>query len=199
MQRPQVWLTLATGAIGFGGLFAVYTYLGSTLIDVTAAPAARVPFVLAAFGVGMTAGNLVIPKFADRALMPTAGALLLWSAAVLALYPPASARLWTVTLDVFAIGIGGALATVLQTRLMDVAGDAQSLAAALNHSAFNIANALGAWAGGLVVALGYGLEATGWTGALLASGGIVLLGISVAVERRSFVRGNNRLAQSSSI
>ena len=191
LQRPQVWLTLATGAIGFGGLFAVYTYLGSTLIDVTAAPAARVPFVLAAFGVGMTAGNLVIPKFADRALMPTAGALLLWSAAVLALYPPASARLWTVTLDVFAIGIGGALATVLQTRLMDVAGDAQSLAAALNHSAFNVANAIGPWLGGAAIAAGFGFSSTGYVGSALAVAGLVVWAASYALRGK---RGDSNRA-----
>jgi DHA1 family inner membrane transport protein len=98
-------LTLATGAIGFGGLFAVYTYLGSTLVDVTGVAAHSVPLVLAAFGVGMTAGNLLVPMFADRALMPTAGALLVWEAVVLALYPLAAANYWTVMLDVFAIHV----------------------------------------------------------------------------------------------
>jgi MFS transporter, DHA1 family, inner membrane transport protein len=178
LRRPQVWLTLTTGAIGFGGLFAVYTYLGSTLIDVTHMAAGTVPFVLAAFGVGMTVGNLVVPRFADRALMPTAGALLVWSAVVLALYPMAAANFWTVIADVFAIGIGGALATVLQTRLMDVAGDAQSLAAALNHSAFNIANALGPWLGGMAIAAGYGLTSTGYVGCFLALSGLLVWAVS---------------------
>ena len=50
LRRRQVWLTLAIGAIGFGGMFAVYTYLGSTLIDVTGVSAGRVPLVLAVFG-----------------------------------------------------------------------------------------------------------------------------------------------------
>ena len=168
LRSGQVWLTLAIGAIGFGGLFAVYTYLGSTLIDVTGVAPYRVPFVLAAFGIGMTAGNLIVPRFADHALMPTAGAVLVWSAAVLALYPLASANFWTVTLDVFAIGVGGALGTVLQTRLMDVAGEAQSLAAALNHSAFNVANALGPWLGGMAIAAGCGLASTGYVSCALA-------------------------------
>ena len=92
-----------------------------------------------------------MPRFADRALMPTAGGLLLWSAAMLALYPWAAASLWTILPIVFAIGLGGALGTVLQTRLMDVAGEAQTLAATLNHSALNIANALGALLGGAVI------------------------------------------------
>ena len=78
LKRGQVWLALATGAIGFGGLFSVYTYLASTLMAVTGVSAAALPAALACFGIGLTAGNLIAPRFADRALMPTAGALLVW-------------------------------------------------------------------------------------------------------------------------
>jgi DHA1 family inner membrane transport protein len=183
LKRAQVWLTLATGAIGFGGLFAVYTYLGSTLADVTRVSADAAPLVFSVFGVGLTAGNLFVPRFADRALMPTAGALLVWSAVVLALYPWAAHGYGTMMLDVFAVGVGGALATVLQTRLMDVAGDAQSLAAALNHSAFNVANALGPWLGGMTIAAGFGLTSTGYVGSGLALAGLVVWAIALGVER----------------
>jgi DHA1 family inner membrane transport protein len=178
LKRSQVWLTLATGAIGFGGIFAVYTYLGSTLIDITHVSAAMAALVFSVFGVGMTLGNLVVPRFADRALMPTAGMSLLGSAVALAIYPFAAANFWTVTVDVFLIGVGGALATVLQTRLMDVAGEAQSLAAALNHSAFNVANALGPWLGGIAIAAGFGLTSTGYVGCALALGGLAVWEIS---------------------
>lgn len=183
LRRKQVWLTLATGAIGFGGMFAVYTYLAATLTDVTGLGPRAVPAMLAVFGLGMTIGNLVVPRFADRALMPTAGALLLWSAAALALYPLAAGQVATMTLDVFAIGLGGALGTILQTRLMDVAGDAQALAAALNHSAFNIANALGPWLGGLAIAGGLGWTSTGIVGCGLALGGLSIWAVSLAIER----------------
>jgi DHA1 family inner membrane transport protein len=178
LGRSQVWLTLGTSAIGFGGLFAVYTYLGSTLVDVTRVSAAATPVAFAMFGVGMTLGNLVVPRFADRSVMPTAGWLLLWSAAVLALYPLAARHYLTVLLDVFAIGLGGALGTVLQARLMDVAGDSQSLAAALNHSAFNVANALGPWLGGMAIAAGFGLTSTGYVGSALALGGLAIWAVS---------------------
>lgn len=178
LRSLQVWLTLGIGAIGFGGLFSVYTYLGSTLIDVTHVSPSVVPFVLAAFGIGMTAGNLLVPLFADRALMATAGCLLVWSAAVLGLYTVAAHSLWSVILDVIAIGFGGALGTVLQTRLMDVAGEAQSLAAALNHSAFNMANALGPWLGGMAIAAGFGWTSTGWVGSILAICGLLVWAVS---------------------
>jgi DHA1 family inner membrane transport protein len=194
LRSLQVWLTLGIGAIGFGGLFAVYTYLGSTLIDVTHVSPKVVPLVLAAFGVGMTLGNLFIPRYADRALMPTAGYLLVWSAVILALYTVAAHSLWSITLDVMAIGLGGALATVLQTRLMDVAGEAQSLAAALNHSAFNVANAIGPWLGGMAIAAGYGWTSTGWVGCGLALCGLIVWGISRGLndEQRVTAGGDDR-------
>ncbi|MGC5780529.1 MFS transporter [Methylobacterium sp. NFXW15] len=185
LKRGQVWLTLATGAIGFGGLFSVYTYLASTLLEVTHASPAAIPAVLAVFGLGMTIGNLVCAWAADRAQMPAAGATLVWSAATLALYPFASANLWTLTPTVFLIGCGCGLATILQTRLMDVAEDAQTLAAALNHSAFNVANALGPWLAGMALAAGFGLPATGWVGVALALGGLAIWAISVSLDRRS--------------
>jgi len=184
LRRAQVWITLGIGAIGFGGLFAVYTYLADILLTVTGAAPGTVPLVLGVFGVGMTLGNLVIPKFADRALMPTAGGVLLFSAAALALFTFSIGNIWTITAAVFLVGMGGALGTVLQTRLMDVADDAQGLAAALNHSAFNIANALGPWLGGLALAHGHGWRSPGWVGALLALGGFMLWLVSVSLDKQ---------------
>jgi len=184
LARGQVWLTLGVGAIGFGGLFAVYTYLADTMMAVTKVSPGTVPIVLSVFGVGMTLGNMVVPMFADRALMRTAGTLLVFTAAALALFPFMAGNLWTLGLSVFLIGCGGALGTVLQTRLMDVAEDAQGLAAALNHSAFNTANALGPYLGGLAIAAGYGWVSTGWVGCLLALGGLALWAISVALDHR---------------
>lgn len=185
LKRPQVWYTLAIGAIGFGGMFAVYTYLADILINVTHMPLSSVPWVMAVFGIGMTIGNMVVPVFADRALMRTAGALLLWSLVILAIFPFTASNVWLLSLDVFFIGIGGALGTVLQTRLMDVAGDAQGLAASLNHSAFNTANALGPYLGGLAIAGGYGWTSPGWVGSLLALAGIGVWAASLVAEKRT--------------
>lgn len=185
LARRQVWLTLAIGAIGFGGMFAVYTYLANTLLAVTGVGPGVLPVVLSVFGLGMTVGTLVCAWAADRALMPTVGAILIWSALSLALYPFAAGSLWTLLPVVFMIGCGGGLGAVLQTRLMDVAGDAQTLAAALNHSAFNAANALGPWLGGMAIAAGQGWTSTGWVGCALAAGGLVFWALSVADERRA--------------
>jgi DHA1 family inner membrane transport protein len=181
LKNKHVWLTLGIGAIGFGGMFSVYTYLATTLLEVTHVKAAIAPFVFSVFGMGMTAGLVIVPRFVHRGLMPTAGWLLAWSSVMLALYTFAAPNLWTITLTVFAIGLGGALAPVLQTRLMDVAGEAQTLAAALNHSAFNVANAIGPLLAGAAIAAGYGVQSSGLVGA-----GLALAGLGVwAVARRA--------------
>lgn len=184
LRNGQVWLLLAISAIGFGGLFCVYTYLATTLTEVTHVSPGFVPVVFAVFGIGMTIGNIVVPWFADKALMPTGGALLLFSAATLLLFPLAAHSPVLVMIDVFFIAIAGSLGVVLQPRLMDVAGDAQQLAAALNHSAFNTANALGPLLGGFAIDAGWGWTSTGPVGACLALGGFAIWAVTMWDDRR---------------
>jgi DHA1 family inner membrane transport protein len=183
-RRLQVWVTLLMVSVGFGGLFAVYTYVTPTLLEVTRVSPAALPVLLAMMGVGMTVGNLVGGWFADRSRLWTIFGALVWNAVALSAFYYSSAHLWSVALNLFAIGCGIAVCPAVQTRLMDVAGDAQTVAAALNHSAFNCANAAGAWCGGLAIAHGMSLQSTGPVGAVLALGGIVVLGVSVLLEQR---------------
>ena len=184
LRRPQVLLTLLTGAIGFGGLFAVYTYVASTMIEVTKVSEGLVPVVLAVFGVGMTVGNLFWAWAADRAQSRAAIGALLFSAFSLALFPFAAGSLWSLIPVILMVGFSGGLGTILQTRLMDVAGEAQALAAAAHHSAFNFANALGPWLGGLAISAGWGLTSTGWIGAGLSLGGLAVFLLTLLHHKR---------------
>jgi DHA1 family inner membrane transport protein len=185
LGRKQVWLTLGVGSVGFGGLFCVLSYIAPTLTRVAGLPDRYVPLVLAVFGVGMILGNLIGSWLADRALMRTIGGLLIWNAVVLCLFSVAARHAWTATIAVLLVGTGVAIVPALQIRLMDVAADAQTLAASLNHSAFNVANALGAWLGGVAIAGGLGWASTGWVGALLAIAGLLIFAWSVKSERRN--------------
>ena len=174
LKRRQVWLTLGIGAIGFGGMFAVYAYLASTLTEVTGVGPALIPWVFAVFGCGMLAGNLIGGWAADRFGMKAGAVMLVWSVFALIGYFFAAPHLWAVLAVIVLIGTGMGLGPLLQTRLMDVAGDAQTLAAALNHSAFNTANALGPFLSGLALLAGFGLPSTGLVGAALAFGGLLI-------------------------
>jgi DHA1 family inner membrane transport protein len=179
LTNRQIWLTLSIGAIGFGGMFAIYTYMASTLTEVTGVSAKAVPLVLGLFGVGMTLGNLIVPRLAGKQPMLGVAGLLVWSAVMLALYPFAVHNIYYLCVLVVLIGMGGAIGTILQIRLMDVAKDAQTLAAALNHSAFNAANALGPFLGGLAISAGFGWASTGWVGCGLALAGLLMWWITV--------------------
>ncbi|WP_218189103.1 MFS transporter [Pseudomonas sp. PA1(2017)] len=184
LKKPQLWLTLATASIGFGGMFSVYSYITPTLTEVTGFTSGQVPMVLALWGVGMIVGNLIGGWLADRSLVPAIFYIMIWNTVFLALFSVlASSSVGTLAV-LFLVGCGFALVPALQVRLMNVAGEAQTLAAALNHSAFNISNAIGATLGGLSIAGGFGWTSTGWVGAALAALGTVFFAISIGLEKQ---------------
>ncbi|NAT15136.1 MFS transporter, partial [Pseudomonas syringae pv. actinidifoliorum] len=184
LKKPQLWLTLATASIGFGGMFSVYSYITPTLTEVTGFSAGHVPMVLALWGIGMIVGNLVGGWLADRALVPAIFYIMIWNVVFLSFFSVFAPSMVGTLAVLFLIGCGFALVPALQVRLMNVAGEAQTLAAALNHSAFNISNAVGATLGGLSIAGGYGWASTGWVGAALAVFGIIFFAISIRLEKR---------------
>jgi DHA1 family inner membrane transport protein len=185
LRRPQVVLTLLFGIVGFGGMFALYSYIAPLLTDVSGASARFVPVALLVFGSGMVVGTALGGRLADRALFASlvgAGvAMGLFLLGVVAVAGSTGALLVAVFLTACSSSV---LAVCLQLRLMEVAGDAQMLGAALNHSALNLANALGAWLGGAVIAAGYGYRAPSLVGAGLAALGLGFLGASAVLRRR---------------
>ncbi|MDE1159270.1 MAG: MFS transporter [Neorhizobium sp.] len=182
--KTQVWLTLAVAAIGFGGMFCVFSYIASTTTETAHLPTSTVAIVLALFGIGMNVGNIVGSRMADVSLKGTIGGSMAFYVVVMLAFATFAHIPVMLYITTFLVGCGFACGPALQTRLMDVAADAQTLAAASNHSAFNIANALGAWLGGLVISWGWGFAATGYVGALLSALGLGVFLISVAVEKR---------------
>lgn len=188
--RLQVWFALGIGAIGFGGFFAVYSYIAPLATDVTGLDASLVPFVLVSIGIGMTVGNLVGGHFADRSVRRTM--YVSFIAFMVTLVLLALTVFTVVGLFVGALLIGAttsALAPTIQTRLMDVARDSQSIAAALNHSALNIGNALGALLGGIAIAGGFGYVAPIWIGLVLSVAGVALATASFGLDRSRRSRG----------
>ncbi|MDW4573293.1 MFS transporter [Microbacterium sp. M3] len=181
----QVWLALGVGAIGFGGFFAVYSYVAPLVTEVAGSAEWVVPIVLVVMGIGMTVGNLVGGHLADVELRRTLVGGLVALAVALALVAVTAPWIWALGVFVFAVGlVASALSPTIQTRLMDVAQDNQSIAAALNHSALNIGNSLGALLGGVVIAAGWGFAAPAWVGVALAGGGLLLAIASLVAERR---------------
>jgi MFS transporter, DHA1 family, inner membrane transport protein len=185
LRRPQVLLTLVIAVVGFGGMFAVYSYIAPLVTEVSGLPRGAVPLVLFAFGVGSILGTALGGRLADRALFRSLVGCMVSTGVLLGLMPLAAQTPVTVVPAVLLLSVSAsALVVCLQMRFMDVAGDAEMLGAALNHSALNAANALGAWLGGVVIAAGLGYTAPGAVGALLAVLGLAVLGWSAALRRR---------------
>lgn len=188
-RRPQVWLALLTGALGFGGFFAVYTYAAPIVTEVVGLDKSVVPWVLVMAGVGMTAGNLIGGRAADRNVM---GSIFVFfgvfavALAGLAFTAHAPAGLFVC---IFFIAAGAtALSPAIQTWLMDVADDSQTIAAAVNHSALNLGNSLGAYLGGVTISAGFGYLSPGVVGLALCIPGVALAVVSVLLRRRTAAR-----------
>ncbi len=184
VARPQVLLGLLMTVLGFGGVFAVYTYIQPLLTQVTGFPDTAVSPILLVFGVGMIAGNVIGGRLADRSV---SRALML---SLLAL---------TLVMGVMSFALGNAVAMVVFTGLLGVAAfatvsplqmwvlqraaGAQSLASSLNIGAFNLGNAFGAWLGGAALAHGFGLESLPWIGALVPLSAFAVAWLAVCAER----------------
>ncbi|MXV44061.1 MFS transporter [Saccharibacter sp. 17.LH.SD] len=188
VTRPQVLLTLLTGAIGFGGLFGVYTFLTSALGSVTHLSHWYITLYQVIWGCGMVAGNAFGGAMIDRNLDRTT----IWGLVASTVFmlgfwiflPSAGAMLF---ICFFLPAATIILSPAMQSRLIDYAGNAQTLAASLNHSAFNVANALGAWFGAMLVDAHLGLPAVGWGGAIFSVSGLIIYLITIALARRTSV------------
>jgi DHA1 family inner membrane transport protein len=185
LRRAQVWFALGIGSIGFGGMFAVYSYIGEIVPGVMGLGERAVPVALFVFGVGMTAGNILAGRLADRSVYGTIFAGLIGMALSLAVFALVAEQALAGMALLLVIAITSQLmGPSLQLFLLDASPDAPSLAAALHHSALNIGNSLGAALGAAVLAAGWGLLAPAWTGVVLAVLGLGIASWSLLVHRR---------------
>ena len=191
--NSQVLFTLGIGTVGFGGMFAVYTYISFTLTENAGFDAAKIWIPLMVYGIGMVIGTYIGGVLADRNLEFTILGVLVALIFVLSAFYFSSQVAWLGIVNFGVIGMmGSMLVPSLQTRLMDVAGDAQSLAAALNHSALNMANAAGAAVGGAVIAAGHGYSAPALAGAIMAACGALLWIPAFLLRKRQVRAGTQR-------
>lgn len=186
LRNGPLWIAFAGSAIGFGGMFAVYSYIKPTLMEVTGMSEGSVPLILALFGVGMTVGVLIGGRLVDIDVMLTLYLGFGGTAAALVAFALVGASPVPAVIAVVGIGVTSqVLGIALQARLMDLSPAAPSLGAALCHSSLNAANANGAFLGGLVIAAGWGYLALAWTGAALTLLGLVAI---VAFGRQKITR-----------
>ncbi|MFG1666448.1 MFS transporter [Streptomyces sp. Y7] len=185
LRSVPVWLALGTTVAGFGALFAAYSYITPMLTGAAGYADASVTLLLALFGVGATIGNLLGGRLADHAMRKTLFGGLISLAAVLALFPLLMSTAWSAALAVALLGMAAFVTgSPLNLMVMEKASSAPSLASSANQAAFNLANAGGAWIGGLALAAGFGVTSPALAGAALAVLGIGVAAVAYAVDRR---------------
>ena len=184
-RSGQVWLSLIVTALSFGGMFGAFTYIAYTLTDVTGFTDTAVPWLLVLFGVGLVAGNWVGGRLADRSIDRT---LLLFISALVVVLVLFGLFAWsqpaTIAILVTMGAFGFGTVPGLQSRVMHYAGGAPTLASGANIGAFNVGNALGAWAGGLGISAGLGYTSPIWIGAAITASALVVMVIAVVAARR---------------
>ncbi|MGA8986486.1 MFS transporter [Aeromicrobium sp.] len=191
LKRPQVLFAVSAGMVGFGGLFAMYSYIAPIVTDVTDLSRGWIAVALLAFGIGSVLGSWIAGVMADwnveRSVLLGFAATIL----VLAVFYGVASFAVPMLFLVFCVGaLGSIVAINLQIRLMDAAGDAQMLGAALNHSALNVANGLGAFFGAVIIEAGHGYRATSLVGVVLATLGLAIFAIGLVVQHRSAARAS---------
>ncbi|MER6283773.1 MFS transporter [Streptomyces sviceus] len=185
LKSVPVWLALGTTVAGFGALFSAYSYITPMLTDAAGYADSSVTLLLALFGVGATAGNLIGGRLADHSLRGTLFGGLTSLVVVLALFPVLMSTQWTAATAVVLLGTAAFVTgSPLQLMVMEKASAAPSLASSANQAAFNLANAGGAWIGGLALAAGLGATSPALTGAALAVLGLGVATVAAVVDRR---------------
>ncbi|MFF8948923.1 MFS transporter [Streptomyces sp. NPDC014940] len=194
LRSVPVWLALGTTVAGFGALFAAYSYITPMLTDAAGFAETNVTLLLALFGVGATAGNLLGGRLADHSLRGTLFGGLTALAVVLLAFPVLMRAEWSAALSVALLGMAAFVTgSPLQLMVMEKAASAPSLASSANQAAFNLANAGGAWIGGIALAAGFGPTSPALAGAVLAVLGLGVASVAYAVDRRHEVAHAGRV------
>ncbi|MFD7435577.1 MFS transporter [Streptomyces sp. NPDC059861] len=197
LKSVPVWLALGTTVAGFGALFAAYSYITPMLTGSAGYAETSVTLLLALFGVGATIGNLLGGRLADHAMRATLFGGLASLVVVLAAFPVLMSAQWSAALAVVLLGTAAFVTgSPLQLMVMEKASAAPSLASSANQAAFNLANAGGAWIGGLALAAGFGATSPATAGAALAVLGLAVAATAYAVDRRNTGVTHERLVAS---
>lgn len=176
LGRGSVLAALALTVIGSSAMFTVFTYITPILQEETGASIGFVTVMLVTYGVGLTLGNWLGGKFADRSLDRTLVVTLGSLAALLVAFAFAMPFAGISAVLIFFWGVASfALVPPLQMRVMAAASDAPNLASAVNIGAFNLGNAIGAALGGAVIGAELGFPAVALAGAATSATGLVIL------------------------
>ena len=183
LTRLPVVLALMTTVMSAGAMFTLYTYIAPSLHSITHATPTTITLMLVLIGIGFSLGNHFGGKFADLSLNKTLIGFLALLMLMMLLFPVLAETTLGAALALIIWGAAAfAVVPPLQMRVMSVAHDAPGLASSVNIGAFNLGNALGAAAGGMVLSAGLSYAAVSYMGAVLTGLGLLLVLLQMSLK-----------------
>ena len=186
LRKASVWGVMLVAALGVASIFAVYTFIAPMVTDTVRLAPEMIPVALTLFGIGMTAGNIYGGKLADR--YPARGIVIGFGSALVIMAILALGGSNLIVFFAAMFGVGAAMMAAIptiQVRLTNFAPEAPSLMGAMNLASLNVANAVGAAAGGTTIAAGYGLLSAVWAGFALTLIGLVIFGLTLLGKEKA--------------
>jgi DHA1 family arabinose polymer transporter-like MFS transporter len=175
-KTGKAWLILLITAVGFGGLFAWFSYVAPLSIHVSRFSPSFVPYIMLLAGLGMVIGNILGGILADK-MRPDKAAILLFLLQVitlLAVFFFSDNQYFSLILTFLCGLLAMAVSSPINMLMISTAKDSARMGAAFMQAAFNVANSLGAYFGGLPLAYGLGFNYPSLAGAIMALGGLAL-------------------------
>lgn len=187
LKRLELWMVILLTTIGTGGFFAWYSYIAPLLTDVAKFSPEMVSPAMVLAGVGMTTGNILGGKLAQKFVPIKAVIIILCSMAIALIINALIAESQVaILIMVFIIGaLSFCIITPIQMTIMNSSKGAETIGSAMNQSAFNMGNAIGAYLAGIPIALGFGIASSNFIGAGLATLGIAIAYIVILIRKRN--------------
>ncbi len=186
IKSKKLWALISFTTIGTGGLFAWYSYIAPLVINVTKLPEGYVGYVMIVAGMGMFFGNFLGARMVELFTSQKSVVISLLSMTTILIINSlvASSNIAIFVISFIVGVITFSLAAPIQISIIKAAKGAEKLGSSMNQSAFNMANASGAYLGGLPMIFGLPVNYASVVGAILAFVG-ACIGIAILYVQKS--------------
>lgn len=179
LKKKQSWLVLGITAIGFGGLFTWLSYITPLMTGISGVESSQMAYVMVLAGAGMVVGNLAGGVISDKLGPEKTCALLIFlmMISLVGVFLLSEHQNIAFVLTFLCGALSMSIAAPINIMMMKAAPKSEMMAAAFMQAGFNIANAMGAFFGG--IPLEYGLP---YNYPSLVGVGMTLIGFIISVR-----------------
>ncbi|MBY0067740.1 MFS transporter [Empedobacter falsenii] len=185
-KKWEAWVLIVMISIGTSGLFAWISYISPLMTNVADLPKTKVPIIMTLIGLGMFVGNFIGGKLADT-MSPNKAAIISFASMAICLvivYFTSHIQIMAYIMSFITGLIAFTIGSPIQMMLINNGKGSETLAAAAGQASFNIGNALGAFLGGIPIAMGLGFNSQLWVGFIMASVGSIIAAIFLQLKSK---------------